>query len=113
MIRVFIGYDPREAVAFGVLAHSIHRRASRPVSIAPVMLWTAGLLSLGATVLTLLLALGAGLVMRSLTGVGLDQALLALAPGGLAPPHPDPFGREARVYLLPPTAGDAVPPHTA
>jgi hypothetical protein len=55
----------------------------RFVGIAPVMLWTAGLLSLGATVLTLLLALGAGLVMRSLTGVGLDQALLALAPGGL------------------------------
>jgi membrane AbrB-like protein len=55
----------------------------RFVGIAPVMLWKAGLLSLGATVLTLLLALAAGLVMRSLTGVGLDQALLALAPGGL------------------------------
>jgi hypothetical protein len=38
MIRVFIGYDSREAVAFTVLAHSIHRRASQPVAIAPVML---------------------------------------------------------------------------
>jgi len=38
MIRVFIGYDPREAVAFGVLSHSIHSRASLPVSIAPLML---------------------------------------------------------------------------
>jgi lipopolysaccharide biosynthesis glycosyltransferase len=38
MIRVFIGYDAREAVAFSVLAHSIHRRASEPVAIAPVML---------------------------------------------------------------------------
>jgi hypothetical protein len=38
MIRVFIGYDQREAVAFGVLAHSIHHRASRPVAVAPVML---------------------------------------------------------------------------
>lgn len=38
MIRVFIGWDEREAVAFHVLAHSIHRHASRPVSIAPVML---------------------------------------------------------------------------
>jgi hypothetical protein len=38
MIRVFIGYDSREAVAFSVLAHSIHRRASQPVAIAPVML---------------------------------------------------------------------------
>ena len=37
-IRVFIGFDPREDVAFSVLAHSIHRRASHPVSITPVML---------------------------------------------------------------------------
>ena len=38
MIRVFIGYDPREAVAFSVLAHSIHERASEPVAIAPIRL---------------------------------------------------------------------------
>ena len=38
MIRVFIGYDAREAVAFSVLAHSIHARASEPVAIAPVRL---------------------------------------------------------------------------
>ena len=38
MIRVFIGYDPREALAFSVLAYSIHARASRPVTIAPIML---------------------------------------------------------------------------
>jgi hypothetical protein len=38
MIRVFIGYDSREAVAFGVLSHSIHARASQPVAIAPVKL---------------------------------------------------------------------------
>ena len=37
MLQVFIGYDPREAVAFHTLAHSIQRRASIPVSIAPVM----------------------------------------------------------------------------
>ena len=37
-IRVFIGYDPVEAVAFSVLSHSIHARASQPVAIAPVML---------------------------------------------------------------------------
>ncbi|MBI1239747.1 MAG: glycosyltransferase [Alphaproteobacteria bacterium] len=42
MIRVFIGYDPREAVAFSVLAHSIHRRASRPVSVTPLMLSQLG-----------------------------------------------------------------------
>lgn len=38
MIKIFIGYDPREAVAFSVLSHSIHSRASCPVSITPLML---------------------------------------------------------------------------
>ncbi len=38
MINIFIGYDPREAVAFSVLAHSIHARSSQPVSITPLML---------------------------------------------------------------------------
>lgn len=38
MINITIGYDDREAVAFNVLAYSIHARASQPVSIAPVML---------------------------------------------------------------------------
>jgi hypothetical protein len=38
MIQVCIGYDPREAVAFSVLAYSIHARATQPVSIAPLML---------------------------------------------------------------------------
>ena len=55
----------------------------RFLGIAPVMLARAGLLSLGSTVLTLALALGAGLAMGQLAGVSLDQAMLALAPGGL------------------------------
>lgn len=38
MIRVFIGYDPREAVAYSVLSHSILARSSEPVSVAPLML---------------------------------------------------------------------------
>jgi lipopolysaccharide biosynthesis glycosyltransferase len=38
MIKVFIGYDSHETVAFHVLSHSIHSRASEPVSIVPVML---------------------------------------------------------------------------
>jgi hypothetical protein len=42
MINVFIGYDPREAVAFSVLAFSIQRHASQPVSIAPLMLGQLG-----------------------------------------------------------------------
>ncbi len=41
-IRIFIGYDPREAVTFSVLAHSIHRHATRPISITPLMLSQLG-----------------------------------------------------------------------
>lgn len=37
MLNVYIGYDPKESAAFYTLAHSILRRASLPVSIAPVM----------------------------------------------------------------------------
>jgi hypothetical protein len=37
VLRIYIGYDPKESVAFYTLAHSILRRASIPVSIAPVM----------------------------------------------------------------------------
>lgn len=51
--------------------------------IPTAMLGKAGLLSLGATVLTLAVAAVAGLAMQAWAGVGLDQAMLALAPGGL------------------------------
>lgn len=37
-LRIFIGYDSREPVAYHVLAHSIIRRASYPVSITPLAL---------------------------------------------------------------------------
>ncbi len=37
-VRVFIGYDPREAVAFHVCCQSIIERASRPVAIYPLAL---------------------------------------------------------------------------
>lgn len=38
MIRVFIGYDPNETVAFHVLNHSIQVNASQPVAVTPIML---------------------------------------------------------------------------
>jgi hypothetical protein len=38
LIRVFIGFDSREAVAYSVLAHSIQARSSEPVAIAPLAL---------------------------------------------------------------------------
>jgi lipopolysaccharide biosynthesis glycosyltransferase len=37
-IPIFIGYDPREAIAFHVCANSIIRQASRPVAIMPLAL---------------------------------------------------------------------------
>jgi len=37
MLQVYIGYDPRESVAFYTLAHSIFARSSIPVSIAALM----------------------------------------------------------------------------
>lgn len=40
MIPIFIGYDPREPVAFHVCVHSIIRRASEPVAITPLCLGT-------------------------------------------------------------------------
>ena len=41
-VRVFIGYDPREAEAFDVLAYSIQARASAPVTIYPLKLSELG-----------------------------------------------------------------------
>lgn len=38
MIRIFIGFDPRETVAYHVLSHSILARTSEPVTIAPLAL---------------------------------------------------------------------------
>ena len=38
MLRVFIGYDSREAITYSVLAHSILRHSSQPVSITPIAL---------------------------------------------------------------------------
>jgi len=37
-LRVFIGYDPRQPLAYNVLQHSIARHSSKPVSITPLIL---------------------------------------------------------------------------
>jgi len=36
MLSVYIGYDPRESVAFHTLSHSILRRATQPIAIMPL-----------------------------------------------------------------------------
>lgn len=38
MIRIFIGYDPRQAISYAVLCNSIIRHASVPVSITPLVI---------------------------------------------------------------------------
>lgn len=37
MLQIYIGYDPKESIAYHTLAHSILRRSSIPVTIAPLM----------------------------------------------------------------------------
>lgn len=55
----------------------------RFLGIAPRTVLRAGVFSLGATALTLILAAGGAWAMWAGAGVGIDQGLLALAPGGL------------------------------
>ena len=42
MINIYIGYDPREAVAYHVCVNSIIRSASEPVSVVPLALSCLG-----------------------------------------------------------------------
>lgn len=37
-LRIFIGYDPRQPVAYNTLQHSIARHSSKPVAITPLIL---------------------------------------------------------------------------
>ena len=37
-LKLFIGYDPKEAVAFHVVSHSLLQRSSMPLSITPINL---------------------------------------------------------------------------
>jgi hypothetical protein len=38
ILRVFIGYDPRQPLAYSVLQHSIVKNSSKPVAITPLIL---------------------------------------------------------------------------
>jgi hypothetical protein len=42
MLNIFIGYDPRESIAFSVLAHSIVQRSAVPVAVTPLALRNLG-----------------------------------------------------------------------
>ena len=52
MFRVFIGYDERQAVSYTTLQHSIHERASQPISVTPLILSTLPLTRRGLTPFT-------------------------------------------------------------
>ena len=48
-MRVYIGIDPRQPVAFNVLQWSITRRTSRPLAIVPLVLPTLPITRTGLT----------------------------------------------------------------
>lgn len=52
MLRIFIGLDPRQPVAYTVLQSSIIRRASKPVAISPLVLKTLPIKRKGLTEFT-------------------------------------------------------------
>ncbi len=51
-LRVYVGYDPRQPLAYNVLQHSIVRQSSKPVSITPLILGQLPLKRRGLTEFT-------------------------------------------------------------
>lgn len=52
MLKIFIGYDPRQPVSYTTLCHSIIQNCSRPVAITPLVLETLPLQRQGLTPFT-------------------------------------------------------------
>lgn len=52
MLRIFIGYDPRQPVAYNVLQQSIFTRSSKPVAITPLVIEQLPLKRMGLTPFT-------------------------------------------------------------
>ena len=51
-LRIFIGYDHRQPIAYNVLQYSIYRRAKKPVTVAPLVLPTLPMTRSGLTPFT-------------------------------------------------------------
>lgn len=51
-LRIFIGFDPRQPISYNVLSHSLIKRASRPITIAPLKLETLPIKRKGLTPFT-------------------------------------------------------------
>lgn len=52
MLKIFIGFDPRQPVSFTVLAHSIAIRSTKPISITPLIIETLPIKRTGLTPFT-------------------------------------------------------------
>lgn len=52
MLRIFIGYDPRQVISYTALQQSIFERSSKPVSITPLVLSTLPITRRGLTPFT-------------------------------------------------------------
>lgn len=52
ILKIFIGYDPRQPISLNVLQSSIYRRASKPVAIIPLVLETLPIRRKGLTPFT-------------------------------------------------------------
>jgi hypothetical protein len=75
-LRVFIGYDSRQSVAYNVLQHSLYTRSSRPVSITPLVLDTLPMERSGLTPFTYSRFLVPWLCNYSGVGLFLDLDML-------------------------------------
>ena len=52
MLRIFVGIDERQPVAYHVLVSSIQRRSSRPVAITPLLIHQLPIKRQGLTTFT-------------------------------------------------------------
>lgn len=52
ILKIFIGYDPRQPVSYNVLAQSIMVRATRPIAITPLIIQTLPIQRVGLTPFT-------------------------------------------------------------
>lgn len=78
-MRVFIGYDPRQPVSYQVLHHSITNRASKPVSITPLIIEQLPITRVGLTPFTFTRYLVPWLCNYEGEAVFMDSDMLCLA----------------------------------
>jgi len=78
MLRVFIGYDSRQPIAYHVLCSSILRHASVPVSITPLILDTLPITRKGLTDFTFARYLVPWLCDYEGTGIFMDSDMLCM-----------------------------------